>query len=219
MNGAVVLAMLLFMYSSFRHVVRGVTASHKASTSGFGERASGQAVFVDTLYSVIESMAVTVVALFVIINGANLALSIATGTQGMFTVTSTEALPKLLGPFGGVAASLQSFASLGIILLGAGVAVWKTLGVLRENYYGSHRGGGGEMNADGEMGASYGDKPAMHRTQALVKELAFVLALTILGYVVIRQGPNIVLSFLSGLSSVVPPTGFVERLAAVFAAA
>lgn len=219
MNGAVLAAMLLFMYSSFRHVLRGITKSHQAGVNSYGQSVSTQSVFVDTLYSVIEGGAATLVALFMIINGANLFLNIALGSQGMFSVSSTELLPKLMGPFGGVARSAQSFASLGIILLGAGVAVWKSLSVLREDFYGKQRGGEGGEDAEGNQLPGVPSKPAMHRTQALIKELAFVLALTLLGYIVIRQGPEIVISFLSGLSNTlsISPTSFVPHLLALFA--
>lgn len=220
MNGAVLAAMILFMYSTFRHIIRGITKSHQANVAGFGQTVSTQEVFVDTLYSVLEAGAVTLVALFMIINGANLFLQVASGSQGMFSASDSDLLPKMMGPFSGVAKAMQDFLSMGVILLGAGVAVWKTLGVLRENYYGSQRGGASYENDRGEQVAGAETKPALHRTQALIKELAFVLALTLLGYIVIRQGPQIVLSFLSGISSIIPssaapaPAGFIRLLAA-----
>jgi hypothetical protein len=223
MNGAVLAGMILFMWSSFRHVIRGVKDSHESGTNAYGAKISSQQAFVDTLYSVAEAGAVTVIVLFMIINGANLFLKVASGSQGMFSVSSTELLPKLVGPvFAGVAAGLQSFASLGIILLGAGVAVWKGLGVLREDFYGTQKGSEGSMNPETmQMSGGSSGKPALHRTQALIREIAFVMALTVLGYIVIRQGPAIVLSFLSGLSSVIPslpPVPVPSAIIRIFAA-
>ena len=195
MNGVVVLAMALFAWSSFRHIIRALTDSQKTKTNEGEGGASTQAIFVQAMKAIMETLAITVLILFVVINGANLALQIAAGSTGMFSVSDTELLPKLVGPFGGVMAKLQSFASMGIILLGVGIGVFKGIEVLREDHYSKSAAG----------------SSSLHRTQALVKELGFVLALIVLGFIVIRQGPNIVVSFLSGMGSLIP-NGSISNL-------
>jgi hypothetical protein len=197
MNGVVVLAMALFAWSSFRHILRGLMDSQSVKTTqGYGGDASTQAIFMNTLKAIMETLAITVIILFVVINGANLALQVAAGSTGLFSVSDTELLPKLMGPFGGVMAKLQSFASMGIILLGVGIAVFKGIEVLREDHYSSYKKGSGEG----------GQASNLHRTQALIKELGFVMALVVLGFIVIRQGPNIVVSLLGGVGSLIPQT-------------
>lgn len=195
MNGLVVLAMIFFAWVSAKLVYKALKASNEAEVanlSGGGEMPSSWGIVKQTIGGILESGAITVIALFVIIKGSELLFSAATGSLGLFVVDDNELLPKLMGPLGPVTAKVQSIAALGAILLGAAIAAWKALGILRADdfdHYSGHRNGDGQHFV---------------RTTALVKELGAIALLTVLAYLIIRQGPNFVASLLSGVESVTP---------------
>jgi len=204
MNGMVVIAMLLFTFVSARHVIRALQHSHSAGTGdvGGGAEAGGEDTFkivIDAIKNVLESGIITLIILLVIINGANFMLQVASGGGGLFSMNNHGAVADLMGPLGGITVQVQTWLSLGIILLGAVIAVWKGLKVLREDTFDAY--GGNEAYAGGVKASEF------KKIQTLVKELGMIALLTVFAFMVIKWGPDFIVSLLSGTQSVIQVSG------------
>jgi len=193
MNGLVIVAMLLFAFVSARHVLHALLKSHQAGTGGGDGQVKGDTTFkivLSAVMNVLESGFVTVIILFVIINGANLMLNIAVGGGGLFSTNNSTEVDKLMGPLGPVTTAIQIWASLGAILLGAVIAAWKGIKVLQEDKTDTYTVSGGSTKE-------------FQKIQELVKELGMIALLTVLAFIVIRFAPDFVIGLLSGTQSII----------------
>jgi hypothetical protein len=198
MNGLVIATMALFTFVSVKHVLTALKKSHDSGDEGIGQDGGGTADATAThvrnaVVNVLESGAITLIILFVITNGANMLLQAATGAGGLFSLDPSKSLGKFMGPLGPATNAIQLWASYAVIALGAAIAVWKSIGVLKKDSYTDHQSGGGLMAGQ--------SKTEFAKTQALVKELMYVGLLVIIAFVVIRFGPELVIQTLSGVQS------------------
>jgi len=196
MNGLVIATMALFTFVSAKHVLTALRKSHASGDDGVGDTGGegSTATHVrNAVVNVLESGAITLIILFVITNGANMLLQAATGAGGLFSLDPSKSLGKFMGPLGPATNAIQLWASYAVIALGAAIAVWKSIGVLKNDSYTDHQSGGGLM--------APGSATEFKKTQALVKELMYVGLLVIIAFVVIRFGPELVIQTLSGVQS------------------
>jgi len=187
MNLLVVLAMILFTWVSGKHVVHALMASHSASTSEINmtdEKTTTQGLVLDSVKNVLQSGLVTLIILFVVINGANILLQVATGTNPIFAVSPSEGLAGKMGVFSTLTSQVQTWCGWAVILLGTGIAAWKSINVLKDDSF-----------------DTYDKKDQFAKTKKLVKELGYVAFLTVFAFVVIRYAPSFVLQVLSGVQS------------------
>ena len=207
MNGMVVIAMLLFTFVSARHVIRALRHSHNAGTGAVGNEAADKGddtfgIVIDAIKNVLESGVITLIILLVIINGANFMLQVASGGGGLFSMNDHGAVADLMGPLGGITVRVQTWLSLGVILLGAVIAVWKGLKVLKEDTFDAY----GDRAAYG-TGGGVGGASEFKKIQTLVKELGMIALLTVFAFMVIKWGPDFIVTLLSGTQSVIQVSG------------
>ena len=188
MNGLIVLAMIMFTWVSGKHVVNALLKSHSKGIDGIDESGSGvtsQSLVLHAVRNVLESGAITLVILFIVINGANALLEIAYGSSGLFSVDASSGLAGKMGIFGPVTAAIQTWASMAIILLGTIIAAWKSITVLQKDQFTEYTAG----------------QEHFAKTKTLVKEVGAIAFLTVFAFVVIRYGPTFVIQVLQGVQS------------------
>jgi hypothetical protein len=187
MNLLVVLAMILFTWVSGKHVVHALLSAHEAPSSEINAGSDGtttQGLILESVKNVLQSGLITLVILFVVINGANLLLEVAYGSSGLFSVDASTGLAGKMGIFAGLTASVQLWASMAVILLGTVIAAWKAISVLKEDKF-----------------DTYGKSDQFAKTKVLIKDMGAIAFLTVFAFIVIRYAPSFVIQVLSGVQS------------------
>lgn len=172
LNGFVVVAMLLFTAASGRIVFDAVVASRNDKV---GEETLGTATMT-AIKSVVQAGLLTVFALIMITSSISFITSFALGTMSTFDVAPSEV--SYFGFFGPFVEFLQEKGSLALVLLGTLIIGW---GAVRAIWPGGAdaSGGGGKEGAFG-------------RLQAVIKATLLRLILVVIGFVIIRMGPQMV---------------------------
>lgn len=192
LNGAAFLITILLVVRILIIAFHAITAFHNPEKAGFSD--SGE-LLLQSVRSVAESFLVALVAFLVVAQGANLLYYFAVSIGKTLIVDpKKDYLPQFAGPFAGLVAAAQSAVSLGVIVLGAAIAIkkwWDALSATR-------------LSKSGRGNSQF---QILNDT---IRDTAILAVAVVAAFIVVRYGPNIFFDILSGGTKLISTPSVID---------